>query len=405
MKTGNNISRFLIIVSGILFTVVMLSCEKHSLEDPDNTTDRLFRPPTFSASVNDNEVTLTWIPISSASYFLEISKDSLMFETEVEQIALGEVNSHILSDLWSSTRYSARIKAISNDPQVKDSEFIAVTFKTGAENIFFTPGEDDITTTSILLSWNNNKDVDRITISATGKSTRTVLLTSTEVNEGRVLIEELSSGITYTFRIYNGEMLRGTLPVMTVPPALRAPVFINFGMNNSEAGWNNISNITRPFPHVDGTISLIDKEGNSTEVSFVYATAFNGYRHTTGAVVTTIPGFEMPEAVSNQGFYGTNGSIAELRLEGLRQGQAYIVCFFASRVNSNDIRETKYIVTGANEVITALDASNNDSQIACTNSVYPNTDGIITIKLTTGDNNTNSTGFFGINAMRLSIPD
>ncbi|MEA5126677.1 MAG: fibronectin type III domain-containing protein [Proteiniphilum sp.] len=409
MRIVKNKYRYILIVLGICFLTNFLSCEKHNLEDPDNTTDRLFRPPTFSASVNANEVTLSWIPIANATYWLEVSKDSLLFETEPQQIELGEVNTYILTELWSSTRYSARIKAISKKTGVKDSEFIAVTFRTGVENIFFTPDEEDITETSILLSWDKNKEVDKVTISATGMTTRIVSLSQTEIVAGKANIEELNKATSYTFRIYKGEMLRGTITVMTVappPPALLAPVFINFGMDNMATGWNNLTNILQVYPHVNGTLPLNDKEGNTTGASLVYLSPFTGgARHTTGATGTTIPGFEMPDIVSQQGFYGVNGAVAQFRLEGLHLDQPYDVCFFASRMSVSDNRETKYTVTGSNEIIAFLNASNNTSEIACAQEVYPDTDGNITITLTNGDNNTNSTGFYGINAMRLTIKE
>src|SRR5690606_34361191 len=266
------------------------SCSKHNLEDPDNTTERLFRPPMFAASVEANEVTLSWVPISNATYVLEISKDELLFENELEQIEVGETDSYVLEELWSSTRYSARIKAVSNDPAIKDSEFTAITFQTGAENIFFTPTEEDISTSSVLLGWDNSREADRITVAAPGTATRTINLSSTDIENGKVLIEELNPATTYTFRIYRGEMLRGTIHVEVGPLALAAPVFINFGMNNAASGWNNLTHISVPHPHVRGTIAnLVDETGSATDLTFVYTKGFGsgGARFTNGPTSTT----------------------------------------------------------------------------------------------------------------------
>jgi len=114
----------------------------------------------------------------------------------------------------------------------------------------------------------------------------------------------------------------------------------------------------------------------------------------------------MPNVVSQQGFYGVDagGSMAVFRLEKLRNGQAYDVCFFSGYPGGSG-RETKYTVTGTNEVSTSLDATNNTSQIACASAVYPDADGNITITLRKGDNNTTSNGFYCINAMRLTLSD
>lgn len=406
MKRIKNRYSYIVVILGIFFFAGMLSCEKHNLEDPDTSTDRLFRPPTFAANVNTNEVTLSWVPIANATYVLEVSKDNLVFETELQRIELGEVAEYILTDLWSSTRYSARIKAVSNNPLVKDSEFTAVTFQTGVENVFFSTDEDDITESTIVLNWDNSKAVDKVTVSSTGLATRTVSLSPLEIANGQAVIGELTGGTNYTFRIYNSEMLRGTLTISTTTLALLAPVFINFGTENTAAGWNNLTNITQVHPHVNGTIPLIDKEGNTTEINMVYASGFTGgARHTVGTTTTNIPGFEMPTAVSQQGFYGVNGAMALFRLEGLRMGQKYDLSFFASRLNASDIRETKYTVTGSNQVSTQLNATNNSTEIASANEVYPDANGKITITLTKGDNNNNSTGFYSINAMRLTLSE
>src|SRR5690606_20876089 len=116
------------------------------------------------------------------------------------------------------------------------------------------------------------------------------------------------------------------------------------------------------------------------------------------------PDFDMPSEVSQQGFYGVDvgGGVAEFRLEGLKSDVKYDLCFFAS-YPSGAGRETKYTVTGANEVITALDPVANTTEIACARGVQPDEQGYITITLTKGDNNTTSNGFYCINALRLSL--
>src|SRR5690606_2787972 len=110
-----------------------------------------------------------------------------------------------------------------------------------------------------------SKEADRITVAAPGTATRTITLSATDIENGEVLVDELNPATTYTFRIYRGEMLRGTITVEVGALALAAPVFINFGMNNTASGWNNLTNYTQPHPHPNGTISnMVDKMGNAT---------------------------------------------------------------------------------------------------------------------------------------------
>jgi len=210
-KYKYNIALLLILM--LFLPLFMVSCDEETLVV--ETPDQLFRPALFTANVNGNEVTLTWVPIANASYSLEVSKDSLLFQNELLVIPLEEVQTYKITDLWSTTRYSARIKAVSKDPLIKDSGYNQITFVTGTENILYTPASADISTTSVLLKWDASKAVTKIVVSATGIADRTINLASADIAAGQKLIDGLSSGITYIFKIYNGEMLRGTISVKT----------------------------------------------------------------------------------------------------------------------------------------------------------------------------------------------
>lgn len=146
---------------------------------------------------------------------LELSKDSLSFSNEKKSFEVSGTNNLRVDDLWSNTRYSARIKAVSKDAAVKDSEFQEVTFVTGTENVFYGISNGQITQNSILLKWNPEKEVTRIEVFLGSALEQTVNLTSSEVNLGERLIDGLSKNNEYTFKIYWGEMLRGTISIKT----------------------------------------------------------------------------------------------------------------------------------------------------------------------------------------------
>lgn len=105
-----------------------------SCDDDDNGIDesvpnRMFRPVDFTANPTALETSFSWVPISgAASYYLEISKDSLEFTNELQKISLQVSSSYRISGLLSKTRYSARIKTISAKPEKLDSEFNSITF-------------------------------------------------------------------------------------------------------------------------------------------------------------------------------------------------------------------------------------------------------------------------------------
>lgn len=199
----------------LLISQVLLSCKDEIVVN--NTADQLFSPALFSAAINNNVASLSWTPIANSSYYLiEISKDSLKFTNELVVDTIVDKYYFTLQDLWSNTWYSARIKAISKDPKIKDSKFLAITFKTKTENIFYEVPAADITTNQVTLKWNALKQVSKIVYYVERSTNKTTTdLTPEDMAAGAKLIPSLSEGTTYVFEIYFGEMLRGTVKVDT----------------------------------------------------------------------------------------------------------------------------------------------------------------------------------------------
>jgi len=199
----------------VLFLSCFLnSCEEEQ-EETEDSIDQLFRPVLFEADINANVVTFTWVPIANASYSLEISRDSLLFQNSLQVIPLDGVEEYTVSDLYSNSRYSARIKAVSKVDGVNDSEYKIINFKTGTENIFYSVADGQIGTDKVLLKWNSAKDVSKIVCSSAGTADVTFTLSASDKSAGQFQVSGLNSGTAYTFKIYLGEMLRGTVSATT----------------------------------------------------------------------------------------------------------------------------------------------------------------------------------------------
>ena len=200
----------------LLIAIVILllsSCEKE-----DNKLDfpgKLFRPAKFQSSVNTNEVTFSWVPIKGANYLLEISKDSLLFTNDVQAFTIEGASEFLVENLWSSTLYSARIKSVSIDPEIQDSEYKQLIFVTGTENIFSMIEPGDLGSDHVLLKWDAEKAVSHIVVVNASGNEITLPIATGEMSVGQKNIEGLSSDSSYTFKIYNFEMLRGTITVTT----------------------------------------------------------------------------------------------------------------------------------------------------------------------------------------------
>jgi hypothetical protein len=210
-----NIRASLLLMFFLPFLIV--SCEKSNSIAVDNTVDQLFRPFSFTAAVSGNSIGFYWVPIANASYSVEYSKDSLLFTKELKVIPLDGVTIYSVKDLYSSTRYSARIKAISKDKTIKDSEYKSITFVTGIENIFYTVPTADIGKNQILIKWNSLKSVSQLVVSTAGVADVILPLSASDQTSGQKLVVNLTNITSYTFKIYNGDMLRGTMTVKTLP--------------------------------------------------------------------------------------------------------------------------------------------------------------------------------------------
>ena len=196
----------------------LMSCEEKGIVE-DEIPSRTFRPTQFRQVTSGITVTLAWNPLANVTYVLEISRDSLVFETDLMTFTMENTDQFQYNDLWSQQRYSARIKAINKNPNIEPSKYASITWRAGSENIFVRPvPSGDISTNQIMVKWDHTKEVDRITvimIKEDREEMTSVNLTSEDKTAGQKTINGLESNTAYTFRIYQGERLRGEVIVTT----------------------------------------------------------------------------------------------------------------------------------------------------------------------------------------------
>lgn len=180
------------------------------------------------------------------------------------------------------------------------------------------------------------------------------------------------------------------------------PVYVAFGPGAVVPGWNRLAS-----PLAGTTLAnMKDTDGNATPVSLTVTERFNA--HNTVGEATTSTDFNMPSAVSTVNFYGNtksfNGIVAtqsQVTLTGLDKTKKYNLCYFGSRGSVTDNRETAYTATGKNTATVYLNVTKNTNKTVCTENIQPNDNGEITVTMTVGPNNNNSTGFFHITALRV----
>lgn len=176
--------------------------------------DRVFTPVNISAMIrNKTTVELNWNLREDANrYVVELSEDSLKFVSIIKtvEVAPNQLPLSILLD--GQTRYSARVKGVSSRG-VQDSKWVAITFKTDAENIFFPLEGTGIGATTVTIKWPAGSDVTNFVISV-GNVVRNITLQ--EKAAGVATITGLSGETSYTVKMMKGTKQRGSVTFKTL---------------------------------------------------------------------------------------------------------------------------------------------------------------------------------------------
>ncbi|WP_293302071.1 DUF4886 domain-containing protein [Pedobacter sp. UBA4863] len=188
------------------------------------------------------------------------------------------------------------------------------------------------------------------------------------------------------------------------PGPLTAPVQIDFGDLTASPNWNQVRTVTA------GTrINLKDSQGKEYGgLALTITERFNAI-NTDGPAVTNTP-FNMPENVSRRSFFGNSKAAfnsiivaqSTFVLSGLDQSRTYNICFFGARGGVSDNRETKFTAIGTNQAEANLNTSSNTANTVCVNAIKPDTNGKITVKVTSGANNNNGSGFYYLTSAVLT---
>lgn len=167
--------------------------------------------------------------------------------------------------------------------------------------------------------------------------------------------------------------------------------------------WNNLTNLN------EGTAiyGMTDVEGDESSVSIYVHDGF-GFTSKAGPTSTSAK-LELHPDASRDAFYGNalgeyNGvsdKTAGFTVMGLHEDQAFDFYFFSSRNAMTDNRETKFSLKGLHEKETAINSSQNTTELAIVNHVVPDEKGQVSIDITAGENNNNRYKFFYLNAMKI----
>lgn len=212
----------------LLAILVTVSCIDGNDWDTDTSSARLFKVTSKSISVTPAALTasVTWNTTPEAEYYIiEVSTSPLTDDIEMgtgSNLVFGQDQSIktppcVLQGLQSETEYYLRIKARGNGKESYWSYPTTSTFTTTDEQILEEVADDDISGTSIHISWNAaGWPVTHLTYQKEGEADVTRRdITSEEIAANAATITGLELGTKYTIYLYNEEKLRGLVEATT----------------------------------------------------------------------------------------------------------------------------------------------------------------------------------------------
>ena len=257
-----------------IFSMMLASCTEDANDSAvDKSYDRLYRTTHFEMEkAMATSVVLKFNGVAEATkYVFEFSLDSMQFADIIrtEEVKADTLTPYsagktavqteylkLFEDLYGTTRYSARVKAV-NENKGTESGWFGLSFMTPAEQIFttVTPGitdanfkwEADKTVSTLLVGQIQEKDTTWL---------QTISLTADMQRAGETSVEGLKPGTNYIAQIKNGEFLRGTWKFRTLGSAVGQTIEVNPGDDLLEL----LTNAT------DETVTLIFTGGQEYDV-------------------------------------------------------------------------------------------------------------------------------------------
>jgi hypothetical protein len=175
---------------------------------------------------------------------------------------------------------------------------------------------------------------------------------------------------------------------------------VDFNLNTTTTpttgNWNNINSAALSTP-----FNLVDDLGISSAIQIAVTDNFL-QANDLGAIQpsgTTI----YPASAIRDAVYGDNTNpTGVVTISGLNPQKLYSFDLMASRKDVTDNRETLYTATGGTTAFATLNPSSNASLSANVMDVFADANGTITLTVTKGTGNTNSSGFYYLNAFKLN---
>ncbi len=213
----------IILTSMLGLTLALTSCSDVADEITSLVVDRNFSPIDFEAkSIGEDKVTLSWTASSGAtSYTVEVfADDSLTFAGTAAQTITGITPSETsvnVTGLVYDTQYSARVMALDENDESRNSKWSKVYFRTSAQQIFETVETQDVGDRNVTLKWPaEDTDVNTIEITSSAGEVVSYTITDEDKAAGQATISGLTPETDYTAKLYSNGKERGSKTFKTI---------------------------------------------------------------------------------------------------------------------------------------------------------------------------------------------
>lgn len=190
---------------GLALAALTTACEDQSSEVTSMEHDRLFAPHGIEAKVFDDiNARISWAINSEAStYDIEVFEDdSLTFEGTPIQTFTGLTAQDMpydISGLMGDTQYSVRLKAKSDN--MPESKWNGIYFKTSPEQLLASITDDELTYSSVTISWEEGKKVTGAIVTPGDIQKE---FTADELAACKATVEGLAGNTEYSIKLLNG---------------------------------------------------------------------------------------------------------------------------------------------------------------------------------------------------------
>lgn len=184
------------------------------------------------------------------------------------------------------------------------------------------------------------------------------------------------------------------------------PINIDFGGASTltPEPWNNMTS----FSTGSSLIGLLDMNGSTTPLKIEVGVAFGGVNINGPTSPLDIQSWSLPKSAIEDSFYGSNNKESTFILSNLNPDLIYNFSMFSSRLHLTENRTTYIQAEGINTeraVVnsTGINYLGNTTELANLNGIKPKADGTITIKVGAAADNNNSSKYFHINALKITM--